>query len=63
MTAMIQRITDDTTRAEVEECLAHLCAHAKRQPCVVGDDTIPTAWDKAHRRMDGPLDDWLRLAR
>lgn len=54
-------IADRPTREELAEYLANLCAFAKRQPRVVARfaDDEPTAWDKAHRRMDGPLDDWL----
>lgn len=52
-------ITDDTTVDELVEYLTNLNNHAKRQPHIVGDDVIPSAWDKAHRRMDGPLDDLL----
>lgn len=55
------RITDDTTRAELAEYLTNMCAFAKRQPRAIAlfEADPPTAWDKAHRRMDGPLDDWL----
>lgn len=54
-------ITDDSTRAEIEEALKNLNAHAKRQPYVIAKLMCdrPTEWDKAHRHMDGPLDDWL----
>ena len=59
MTAV--RITDDTTREELEEYLTNLNAFAKRQPRAIALFAAepPTNWDKAHRRMDGPLDDWL----
>lgn len=56
----VQRITDDTTEAELAEYLRNMCAYAKRQQCIVGNLNEETAWDKAHRRMDGALDDWLR---
>lgn len=58
----IIKVTDDTTRDELAEYLTNLCAFAKRQQRIVArfDSDEPTAWDKAHRRMDGPLDDWLR---
>lgn len=59
MTAL--RITDDTTRDELAEYLTNLNNHAKRQPRIVEKSYLdrPTDWTKAHRRMDGPLDDWL----
>tara|TARA_R100001244_G_scaffold6385_14_gene7548 strand:+ start:6066 stop:6269 length:204 start_codon:yes stop_codon:yes gene_type:complete len=64
MTAQAFRITDETTAAELIELLGHLNANARRLPRIVGDDVIPTAWDQAHRRMDGPIDDVLEaLAR
>lgn len=56
----IVRITDDTTADELVEYVTNLNNFAKRQPHVIGDEIIPSAWDKAHRRMDGPLDDLLR---
>lgn len=59
MTAQAFRITDETTAAELIEMLGHLNANARRQPRIVGDDVIPTAWDRAHRRMDGAIDDVL----
>lgn len=59
----IIRITDDTTAEELAEYIGHLCANAKRQQCIVGSDQHPTAWDRAHRQMDGPLDLYNELAR
>lgn len=54
------RVNDATTRAEYAETLGHLCAHAKRQQHVIetfqGD--VPTAWTKAHRRINAVLDDY-----
>ncbi len=55
-------ITDDTTADELAEYLRNMNDFAKRQQCIVGNSLGETAWDKAHRRMDGALDDWL-LAR
>lgn len=52
-------IRDDTTLAELIEYVTNLNNFAKRQPHVIGCDKIPSSWDKAHRRMDGPLDDLL----
>ncbi len=56
---MMMRIDDDTDRAELAEYLTNLCNFAKRQQRLVGDSKNQTDWDKAHRRMDGPIDDWL----
>lgn len=53
------RVTDDTTADELAECLTHLCKHAKRQQCIIGTLDQPSPWDTAHRRMDGPLDEYL----
>ena len=50
-------------QAELVEYLANLCAFAKRQQHIVARFSTdePTAWDKAHRLMDGPLDELLAL--
>lgn len=56
------RVTDDTTCDELAEALGHLCRFAKRQQCIVGTLEHPTPWDLAHRKLDGPLDDWLAKA-
>lgn len=55
-------VTDDTTADELAECLTHMCAFAKRQQRIVErlSTDEPSEWTKAHRRMDGPLDDWLK---
>lgn len=58
---MTIRVTDDTPRAELEECLAHLNHAAKREVPKVGSPEHPTGWDKAHRLMDDVLGDWLRV--
>lgn len=52
---------DAVSRAELVEYLANICAFAKRQPAVTAKLTTdpPTAYDKAHRLMDGPLDELL----
>ena len=57
----VVKITDDTTKAELAEYLTNLNAFAKRQPHVMEKSYLDreTDWTKAHRRMDGPLDDWL----
>lgn len=52
-------VDDDTTRAELAECLTHLSHAAKRVMPVVGSTEHPTPWDVAHRRMDEPIDEWL----
>lgn len=50
-------------RDELVEYLTNICAYAKRQQYITArlSTDPPTAWDKAHRLMDGPLDDlaWL----
>jgi len=56
------RVTDDTTPEELAEALGHLCAFAKRQQCIIGTPEHPSAWDLAHLKLDGPLDDWLAKA-
>lgn len=52
-------VDEAVTVDDLAECLQHLCRFAKRQQCVVGTAEYPTPWDRAHRRMDGPLDDLL----
>lgn len=58
---MIDTSPREAERRAAERQLASLNAAAKKQQRLVarftGDD--PTGWDMAHRRMDGPLDDWL----
>lgn len=53
--------TDEVKPEEIAEALGHMCAWAKRQQHIVAQfaDDEPTAWDKAHRRMDVALDDYL----
>ena len=57
----VMRTTEDTTRAELAEYLTNLAAFAKRQQYVIAkfESDPPTPWDKAHRMMDAPLDEWL----
>ena len=57
MTQQILRVSDETTLAELTEALGNLNTFAKRQQCVVGDSKGATAWDRAHRKMDGLLDE------
>lgn len=49
-----------TTRADLAEALDNLVAHARRQQCIVEKFTtdVPTAWTKAHRRINEKLGDW-----
>jgi hypothetical protein len=51
-------IRDDTTAEELVEYLTNLNAFAKRQQRITARFTNdrPTEKDKAHRRMDAPLD-------
>jgi hypothetical protein len=48
------RVTDETTRAEIEEALRHLAQYAKRQ--MHHPDCGP--WLSAHQRIDSLLLDW-----
>ncbi len=59
--ATIIRVTDDTTRAELEEALTNLANHARRQVYVIEKftDDRPTAWTVAHRQINAVLGDWL----
>lgn len=59
MTAV--RVSDETTRAEIAEALAHVNRRAKRVPRVFGV-AAPSAWDELHDMLDHLLDDW-RAAR
>ena len=65
MSADVIRVTDDTTRAELATALGHLCAHAKRQQRIVErfEQDPPSAWTKAHRRINALLTDWERAER
>lgn len=49
------------SRDELVECLTHLAAHARKQQYVIAKFTtdMPTAWDRAHRRIDEALADLL----
>jgi hypothetical protein len=51
--------TPDDIHTELVECLTHLVAYARRQQYIVArfNDDEPTAWDKAHARIDAALDD------
>lgn len=54
-------IRDDTSYDDLVEYVTNLNNHAKRQQRITARFTNdpPTDKDKAHRRMDGPLDDLL----
>ena len=53
------RVEDEpATRAEIEEALRNLIHSAQRTIRVVGDDTIPTAWDRIHKQIDYRLYQW-----
>lgn len=58
MTAPLIRVTDSTSRAELEEALTNLAAHARRQVRVLDVAGLPSAWTKAHARIDALLVDW-----
>lgn len=51
----------DVTRGELEECLQHLLAHARRQQHITARFSTdkPTAWDRAHAQIDYVLFDLL----
>jgi hypothetical protein len=53
---MVIRVTDETTKAEIEESLRHLAAYAAHQ--LHHPDCKP--WRTAHERIDALLDDWRR---
>lgn len=52
------RVTDTTTRAEIEEALAYLGKYAAHQ--LHHPDC--GAWIRAHQRIDALLGDWERRA-
>jgi hypothetical protein len=56
-------MADLDARAELAEYLTNVCAFAKRQQHITAKFTSdePTPWDKAHRLMDGALDDLMRI--
>lgn len=47
----------DETKAEIAEAIVNMCAHAERQPHVLGV-TGPSKWDEAHTKLDALLDNW-----
>lgn len=52
-------IRDDSTHDDLVEALANLCGHARKQQYVVEKLTtdVPTAWTRAHQRINAVLDD------
>lgn len=56
--AGILRITDDSTREEIAEAITHCCRTASRAPYVIGTDEHPSAWDRAHVRINALLVAW-----
>lgn len=52
---MTIRITEDTTRPEIEEALAHLCGKAKRTPAHWVDRYVAV-----HQAIDELLVQWER---
>lgn len=46
----------DATADQLREALTHAAYRAHRMPHVVGNDKLPTPWDKAHADIDGMLD-------
>lgn len=55
-------ITDDCTRADVEEALTYAAATAARMTHAVGSGEYVTPWDRAHEVVDGLLDELERKA-
>lgn len=54
------RVTDQTSRAELEVTIGLLCDAAKRLPHVVSPDPKrPSKWDTAHGRIDAVLLTWM----
>lgn len=54
--ATILKVTDDTTRAEIELAIAHLRSAYLRGPQGIGFQ------DVHHRRLDALLEDWERAS-
>lgn len=55
-TPQVIRVTDDTTKAELEEALTNLAQYAARQQ----HHPDCERWVTAHRRIDALLCDWER---
>jgi hypothetical protein len=51
---MTIRITDDSTRAEIEEAIRHVLDTMRRLPEVEGYR------DRGHERINALLEDWLK---
>lgn len=61
-TPQVTTTPDDSNRAELEEAIGWLCQAAKREFPKVGNDTIPTPWDRRHAAINDKLTDWERAA-
>lgn len=57
MTAETIRVADQDSRATIAEHIGKVNARAKRVPCVVGNETIPTEWDRRHQQINLLLDE------
>lgn len=58
----VLRVSDQSTRAEIEQVLRDVCHRAKRCMPKVGTDACPTPWDESHSLLDHVLDDWRAAA-
>lgn len=50
------RTPADADREELIAALHHACATAKRLPHVLGTAALPSKWDRAHKYIDGLLE-------
>lgn len=54
----VLRVSDESTRAEIETVLTDVVRRAKRCMPKVGTDALHTPWDDCHDLIDHLLDDW-----
>lgn len=54
----VLKVSDESTRAEIETVLADVVRRAKRCMPKVGCAALETPWDEAHDLLDHLLDDW-----
>lgn len=54
----VLRVNDASTRADIAESIVNVNARAKRIPHVVGNEKLPTEWDRRHGNINDLLTDW-----
>lgn len=54
----VLRVSDESTRAEIETVLRDIVRRAKRCMPKVGSSALETPWDAVHDLIDHLLDDW-----